>query len=416
MTVRERFNKMIESKAFYIIFSVLASVTIWLYVAYVNNPDVTMTVSDIKITFAGQQTLAGRNLVITKTDADILTLKLLGSRNTVSQLSNTNVTATVDLSGIKAAGVYELSYTMGYPAGIKPSAIAIAARSVDRITITVDAIDKKDVPVHATPSSAMADGYEVGTTVVTPSTITISGPKADIDRVSYASADLSDADLTKTVDGDFPLTLMDDGGNAVESSFITLSQKTAHVRIPVVITKTVPLTVTLTFGAGADDSNTTFSVSPASVTLSGDTETLGGLTALNLGTIDTTSFLTSSTQTLTLALPDGTTNVSGFTQAQVTVTVSGLETKHVTASSFETSNVPSGMTAVVTTKSLDVVLRGKADDLSKVTAADLRVTADLSSVGTVPGTYTVPVTVTLNGGASTGIIGTYKITVKIAKA
>jgi len=410
-TIKEKLSKAFSSRAFYIVFSLLASFAIWLYVAYAENPDVTAGISGIRVELRNSDYLTDRGLVVTYVSADTLSLRFVGKRNVVSILSKENITASVDLSEIKRAGTYSLPYTVRYPINVAESSVSVTARSADTILVVVDNLVKKDIPVRGVYDGGVAQGYRAEPMEISPSVITVSGPQAVISRVAYGWVKVLRENISKTVEESVPVLLMDENGEEVKSDFVTLSQNTVEVIIPVFMVKDVPLTVNITPGAGADERNTVVIITPSYVTLSGDAETLNALNKIVLGTIDLKSFAQSITQSFTIAIPNNTQNLTGTTEATVTVSVEGLETRRVTTTNIQMTNQTEGYHYAIVTLSLDVLLRGVPDELEAVEPDNVRVVADLSALGATVGTYTVPAKVYVDGKENVGAVGSYTVTV-----
>ena len=409
--VKEKLSKAFSSRVFYIIFSLLASFAIWLYVAYAENPDVSTGISGIRVELRNADYLTDRGLVVTYVSSDTLSLRFLGKRNVVSVLSSDNITASLDLAEIKRAGTYSLPYRVHYPINVAESSVSVTARSTDTIVVVVDNLVKKDIPVRGVYDGGVAEGYRAEPMEITPSVITVSGPQEIISRIDHARVNILRENISKTVDESVGVILMDENGEEVRSDFVTLSQSTVEVIIPVVMVKDVPLTVNLTPGAGADERNTVLTISPSYVTLSGDAETLNALNQIVLGTIDLKSFAVSTTQRFSIAIPNNTQNLTGMMEATVTVSVEGLETRRIQTTTIQTTNETEGYHYAIITQSLDVLLRGKADDVEEVDPANVRVVADLSALGATVGTYTVPAKVYVDGKENVGPIGSYTVTV-----
>lgn len=422
MNVKDRINKIFASRVFYIIFSVLASLTIWLYVAYIENPDIPVTVSGIKIDLLHEDIITDRGLVITDISTDTVAIKLTGKRNIVTQVTNLNTTASVDLSAIDRIGVIPLDYTVKYPIDVNSSSFT-TQKIVNYITVTVDNLVSKEIDVKCTYSGGVAEGYKDETPELTPQTITVSGPQEILSKISYAWVPVLRENISKTVDENLPFTLMDDNGHEVVSDQLTFSQDKIRVVIPVVMIKEVPLFVNLNYGAGADETNTDITISPAFLLLSGDAETLNNLNQipLGLGPIDLTKFTNTTNIVLPIVLPNNTTNLTGLKEATVTVTISGLDSEHVIADNITLSNPAAGYTATPITKSVDITLRGTPEDIAKIrdgsiTAANIRIVADLSEFSSSIGTHSVLAKVIIDGDANTiGAIGDYKVTFVITK-
>jgi YbbR domain-containing protein len=409
-------KKILGSKAFYIVFSILSSITIWMYVEYVENPDMFVTLRGIKVELLNQDYLTDRGLVVTEINPDSVSARFTGKREIISQLTNANITVTADLSEIKTTGIYPLRYTFNFPIEASITPPQVSNKSVDFIAVTVDDLSKKDIPLRGTFAGSVSDGYQAEPIELTPSVLTVSGPQSVLSKISYAWVSVDRDNISKTIDENLPFTLMDDSGHEVVSDKLTFSQDTVKVKIPVVMVKDVPLTVNLTPGAGADETNTVWTVTPSSISLSGDAETLGSLNQITLGTIDLSQFLTTTDQTFKIALPNGTTNLTGITEATVHVAVSGLDSRHFSATNIKVTNVPAGYTATVLTTSADILLRGKTVALNSIAPENIRVEADLSDLGTTTGYRSFLAKVTIDGDIKdVGAVGEYKVVVNITK-
>ena len=208
MMIKEKINNALRSRAFYIVFSILASFALWTYVAYIENPDVTVPVSGIKVEFVGEDSLTENDLIITGVDTDRVMLRFTGSRNNVSQLSSTNLTVTVDLSNVNVAGVNQLPYTVNYPDNVSASDIFISGASVDYITVTVEKLVKTTVAVRGAYNGGVEDGFEAEPLEFDPEEITVSGPESVISEISYAWIEIERDNLSKTLVIEMPYTLM----------------------------------------------------------------------------------------------------------------------------------------------------------------------------------------------------------------
>lgn len=418
MMIKETINNVLKSKAFYIVFSVLASIALWMYVSYIDNPDVTIPVSGITVEFLGEDTLTDNNLIITAVDKNTVTLRFTGKRNDLSTLSNSNVTVSVDLSGTAVAGVagvHQLSYTVNYPDSISASDAVVTGASVDYITVTVEKLVDKNVSVRGSYEGGIVDGYQAEPLEFTPNTITVSGPETVITKISYAWVSLERDNLSETVTEEVPVVLMDSDGNEISSDYLILSQDTIIVTLNIVMIKEIPLTVNLIESAGATSENTIINISPAFVTVSGDPEALGELNHIVLGTIDLSKFESTTTETFSIVIPNEMSNLSGVTEATVTIEIRGLETKDFTSTNIQTANVPDGYRAEIVTKSLKVTVRGEALLLDSISLSNIRIVADLSEIGDATGVFAVTAKIYIDGFTDLGAVGEYTVTVSVTK-
>ena len=223
-------------------------------------------------------------------------------------------------------------------------------------------------------------------------------------------------ELTERVAGDVPLTLLDAQGNVLTDLDVKLSIESVYVALPVVVVKTIPLTVNLVSGGGVsvdDTKNYTVDTFPKTITVSGEESDIEAFTQLSLGSIDLAKVLGTSSFNFPINLDPSLENVSGITQAIVTVSVSNLYTRTFEAENIDLIHLPEGRKAEAITKMLPVIVRGQYHALEALDQSQISVVADLSDVSTI-GSCTVPVKVYLNASEEVGVIGTYSIVVKIS--
>ena len=99
-------SKLSTKRAYYIVFSLVASIALWVYVSYIDSDEMSVTVSSINVQFENEDVLESNDLVITDIDKKAVTLKFYGRQASVMRLSNDNVFVTVDLSKLISDGEY----------------------------------------------------------------------------------------------------------------------------------------------------------------------------------------------------------------------------------------------------------------------------------------------------------------------
>jgi len=417
--IRQRLNRILNTRIFLIVFSILASVILWIYVTHVENEDVSVTLNGVKVEFTGAESLTENNLVITNVDQRSLLLRITGKRGAVTRLTKDNVTATLDLTQILSspyAGIYQLEYTLNYPANVDVNSFSEVRRSPNFITVTIEKIVSRPIPVRGTYSGDIAEGYRAEPLELGTDTITVYGPEAEVSRVDHAEVALEQASISMTIEQQVPVTLVDKEGNEIRSENLTLSQDTVLIRLPVIMVKDVPLTVSFVYSASATEANVIYDINPKYVTLSGDTEELAALNQIQLANIDLTDFSQTYSDTFPIIIPNAFSNLTGDTAATVTVSVTGMETQRLSVTNIDVRNTTDGYVSTIITQSLDVTLRGPAASISAITAENIRIIADLVDVGNITGTVSVPARVRIDGFTDVDAIGTYKVTVSLAES
>ena len=140
------------------------------------------------------------------------------------------------------------------------------------------------------------------------------------------------------------------------------------------------------------------------------------MNSIELGTIDLSSFNSGYEHTFAIELPEGVQNLTGVSEAKVTIEISGTHTKTFTTSNIACKGVTSGYRATIDTKEIEVTLRALSQDvLNRIKPEDITVVADLSDYGTMTGQIIVSARVTVSGHENVGAVGDVKVTVTIHK-
>jgi YbbR domain-containing protein len=411
-------NKFKSSRAFYALTAVLCAIVLWLYVDITTEPDASTTIRNIPVTFLGEEELNAQGLQIVEGADTTVTLEVSGVRTILSQLDNQNIVVTVDASQITGPGEQQLSYSYTLPGSISLSSVRIK-RTPTTIGVNVVEIQTAEFPILGKFSGSVASGYLYDSSdfVFDVDTVTVSGECSIMDQIDHAQVVLEEEDLSKTWMGALPIQLVDQQGNVLDTSDLTMSVTEVATTFPIRAVKEVPLEVTFQSGGGATEKDIDYTLSRGTIMISGTDEQLETVNSINVGTIDLAKVITGEDVTFDLQMPTGIVNESGLSSVTVSVTISGLTTKKVETSNISIINVPEGYTAKLVTTSLEVRIRGDRDTMSLLTAQDVYVEADLSEVGEdATGTCTIPATVKVQGMNNIGAIDSYSVLVEISAA
>lgn len=407
------------NKPLYIIFSVLIATALWFYVRSVDDSDYTRTISNIPVTFVGEDILHANGLMVAADTQETVDLTVQGRQSVVSQLRRDNVTVQVDLSRIPAEGEHQRAYDIIWPSSVSTSSFDLVDRDPFYVPVNVVKRSTRQVEVKGVVNGDVADGFQAGEVVFQPAAIEVSGSGADVAQVAYAQVTLNLDGQRETIREDMPYVLVGQDGEVIESDAIQTSPELVNVTLPVAMTKEVPLTVEFLAGGGVSgvtDSHLSYSITPKSVVLSGSEADLAAYNSIDLGVIDLSKVIRTETFTLPILIGPEVENLSGVQEATVNVTVRNLEVRD-----FVTENIelvaPEDVDAVVVTKSLPVQVRGTRAALDQVLPQAIKVQVDLTDLSSVPeGQSQVPAKVTLRGTTDAGVVGEYKVSVAVGAA
>ena len=408
-------KRLTDSRIFWMILSLFAASLLWMYVTTTEGVEVQKTLTGVKIEFLGADAMrASSDLIVTEQDRTTVNLTLSGTRRVLSKLTNSNVTATVNLNNVTADGRYSVSYDLAFPAGINANEVTVVHTSSDVVNFYVDKLARKTVEVKGAFTGNTAEGYLADESMVfDPLVVAISGPKTVISKVDHAFVAITREEVDRTLSYSTTYSLVDANNNPVEDSSIQRETEEVTVTLNVLSTKEVPLDVTIIDGGGATrDANTRIEITPSSIMLAGDAAAIDSTTKLILGTINLSTFATDFSATYTIIPPNGTENMTGVTEATVTVSITGVATKSfsVNPDNIICINVPDGYDAENITQALNVTVRAPQEVLDRISEVNLRAVADLSNLGTnASGVFTPTVEIKIDGFPEAGCVGEYKI-------
>lgn len=390
---------------------VAVAVIIWLYVMSNDSPDYERTFSGVPVSIENTALLSSSNgLTVLSGAGNLADITITGKKSDLISYSLEDIVASVDVGRITEAGRHQLSVSVTTPSGA-----ILKSVSPTSIEIYVDQIATKTVPVQVNIVSIQYD-QSISLGVPTPdvSAVTISGPASVIDAAKYAVVNLELGTVTTSVSARGELRLLTEDGAVIDNSFVVLSQSSVGVSIPVYIEREIPITVGTKYGF-FNEENATIRVVPGSIMVRADPKLLNGVESLEVATIDEKQITSSETQIVTITLPAGVENVSGSTTATISVTHKGTERKSVVVQDITIRN-PNGLSYTLITDSVNIVLRAPSSIAAEITAADIRLSAELNYSG-VTGVVQLPVTVAVADKYKDSVyeLGEYKISVMIQK-
>lgn len=407
-------NKLLDSKVFWAVISLIASLFIWVYITGTQEEIITQSFNNVEVMLIGEDTLqATRGYVVTNVSAETVSVKISGTRGNIGTLSASDVKAVIDVSLISSTGTLTQYYTLTYPDNVNEDAVSLVSSNPQTISFDVTKMSSKSVPVEAKFVGSTAENYIAGEVEFEPKTIKVSGPESMLEKIDHIYAEMGGDDLTMTRTAEIPIVLIDKDGNTMESEGLEFDVPTVTVTIPISMMKEVPLYVQCVYGAGATEENTVISIEPNKIMISGDTEIVSGINRIDLATIDLTDFSLTHQDTYLIPLPNGVENVTGVAQADVKIEITGVDTKVFTVTNISTRNLPSGYTLEeITTQSLEVRIRAPQDVLDQLQPSNLSAVADLSDI-TQSGDMFMPVRIVVDGFTDAGAVGEYNIGIKV---
>lgn len=408
-------KKILNGKVFWIIISLLASILLWTYVTGIEGDSYTRTFK-IGVEFIGKSVLSERGLSATDLDTNTVTIEVVGPRRTVASLSADSIKAQVNVSNFTQNAKASMQYTVLFPDGTDTSGITVIRKVPESVSFNVSKIVRKAVPVKGSFDGTVDDGCIANPATFEPSIVNISGPEIYVNEIANAWVSFgAGQNVNATYSEQIGYTLVDQDKEPVVFDGVTGDVDLITATLPILKIKDVPLDVELIYKAGANESNTIVTVEPSVIRLAGNSGILDGLNKITLATISLDSFENSFSETYPIVIDNSLINVEGVNEAKVMVKIEGLSTKSFNVKNLSFINCTEGYDVEIISKSIDVTLRGEADELGNIKNENIRAVADLKDFDATEGSHMIKATIYIDGFENVGAIGEAKIQLQIKK-
>ena len=399
-----------KNKLLTALLSLVLAFGLWLYVITVVSPGSEDTYTNIPVVLQNEGMLQERGLMITNQELPTVTLRLAGNRTDLNKLNSSNITISVNVSSIGAAGEHSLSYNVSFPGDVPNNAITTQSRNPDTVKLTVEERVSKMVPVVPVYNGTVPEGFiaDKENCLLDHEDVPITGPARVVSQIAEARILVELEGKSESINESLAYTLCDKDGEPVDVAMITTNVEAVNLTLRIMRVKELAVKVTVVAGGGATEQTSQITVEPKTILVSGSENLLDDLTELNLGTIDLGEQLTDTVLKFPITLPEGVTNETGVTEASVDIRFPNLRTKTLSVTQINAVNVPEGMNAQIITKVLEIRFRGPKALIDSMQEADVEVNVDFSQAQS--GTATMRADVILaDKYKDVGAVGSYSV-------
>jgi len=368
--------------------SLIIAFVLWGYVAFYGNPEDEIIVDNIRIQFINDQYLSSREYILVGGRDATVSVRFVGRRQYLANINNRNVTAVIDLRGIRALGNNPMEYELQGPADLD---------SVDQypinplVTLKVDKIDSKSVNLRLDFNGEIEDGYEReaprfdiynGESLLPDNyRVRVTGPVEVLDTIYEAVASYSPhAPLRRSiVEVPVDYRFYTESGQLVDNEYI-IANDDVWLTLPIYMVKKVKLEINFIYGGGLKGENISWKVEPESIRVSGDPEILEDTHTILIHQADLAYLQENFNETIPFFLPNGLKNLDLVEEAHVSITIEGVTTKEVSTTNvfIKGLTLPEGYTCIV--HPVTITLRGSDNDLRRVEPVHVHAEADFSDL------------------------------------
>ncbi len=386
--MKDKIKTFIDSKTFYVILSIVLAICAWLLVLSYTNPIKSRTM-EIQIDFLNKDAPANLDLQDqTVTYPKIATVTVSGRQDVLNNLAASELEVTVDLSEITKAGTTKLKVS-------KPTCERLGVTINDyypkTIEFTYDTVIRKNLEIRIKQDNALLkEGYAFASVTPTLSSIPVSGLASLLDSCSHVEVNLEDSIKPGTLDSNKTAAFL---GRFISTTGedITHRFNTEQITVNIQIAKKVNLTYTLSGNPATDYYVSNQGISPGYVLVTGNYDVLKNLVALSVGNLSVAGKQSTTELSVDVStkLPAGVSLVNKTT-AKITAEIRALQTKTFTvnAADINLAGTMEQFDYTLTPESLTVTVKGKENDINKLTLASMEPTLDLQGKDAT-GTYNI---------------------------
>lgn len=377
--------------------AVLIALVLWLAIVNVNDPEKTITVSNIPISVTNESAITSRDMVYNVKSEQYLNITVSGKRSIVSNLSAEDFRATASLKELSKVNSIPVDVTnKNASLGRK---ITIVKQSAQTILVDVENVEEKDfTDLVVEYTGKVADGYVAGLSSMSTDEVTVKAPTSIIDKIKKVAVRCSLDGANTNISKKCPVILYDKNDKEIKSDEIELSDKKIRVNVNVLRAKQVPISTINKDELGKPADGYVVDdviLSSDSITVYGSEESLDSIESLDIqDDIDVSDAKGDVTQNIDVTgkLPKGL-SVSGESTITVKVVIKKLITRtfEYDASEVSLNDLSSDLDVQLVTKKVKVTLQGEEEVISQLTKDDMAISADLGKVK--EGTTTVHVDV-----------------------
>ncbi|MCD7799960.1 MAG: hypothetical protein LUG94_01970 [Ruminococcus sp.] len=388
------------------------------YIITVNlYPNIYQTISNIPLEIDISNTSAEENeLSVITQDVEKVKVQITGERTKIGNLKSEDLMATAVVENVTEAGIYELSIRV---TGKDGTSYDVKNIEPSYVTVEFDKYITKEVPIVVNaPDIKAKDGYimDESSPIITPSTISITGPKTQVDSISELSVNVSES---KELDNSYTYhstnvedwKIYSESGSEINFDGLTYDLKDIQIDFQVYMTKTLKLKYSVV-NAPSSDFVPEFIMSDDEIVVASSASILENLEELSFE-IDMREVDANYSETFTIELPTSCRNISNIDTVTISLPSNQYSTREFTnLNNFVFTNIPEGYDIEAVTSGLALELVAPTSIIDEITEDDFVIRVDLSSVQITGNLFNASVTIQLPDYPNAWCLGKHTIVLR----
>jgi len=402
--------------------AVLIAILCWVVAAMTTNSNIRRTIHDVPVDMSvHSKTLTALGLNALDATNILVDVVVEGPRTVVGKLDVEDVATTVRITSVNERGSYDLPLTAINSTasqdfeiiGYDPATVSVRFDTLATQTFTL---------LPMVQGISVPKGYILDTEYVSPETIEITGPQAELDKIAECVVMV---ELTETLDRthaeEQPVVLLDVQGNEIDTKakYLTLSATEAQVVVPVLKETGLPLEIRfLALPTNFPVDELEYTMSSDYVEVAGPVTQVEKYTEIVLGYIDLKTLTDESAAFyFPVELPtDQFISLDGVTGVSVRFNTDNWESAAFSVSNIQLINVPPNYDVEQLSQTLsNITFYGDADVLASMSSDDIVAEADLSEKELSEGQINYPVKISVPSKGLVWAIGDHSILIQVTE-
>jgi YbbR domain-containing protein len=379
----------------------------FLYAGLVLSQNAQVWPGRIPIVSTNQPTSA----VLLSNLGEVTNIRYFAPVDVADRLSSSSFTATVDLSTTTPHAGTPFATVQVHVQAADPR-VEILDFDPQIIQVQLDPLISKSVPVEV-DNGSVPTGLRPQAPVLSANSVTVSGPESVVGLATSVIARVVIQPSGLDIDQEVPLVAVDAVGNVLSPVRINPQTVRVQIRVGSQQTRTVPVNPRFGGEPSSGFQVSSVTVSPAAVTVEGDSDALAALSEVDTGTVDLTGAVADVTRVVNLVLPAGI-SALGLGTVSVTVHLTPVTASQTFSAGIVLSGARDDRLYSLSSDQILVTLGGSPAALAGIDGQTFSVTVDVN--GLAPGSHVLIPTVNLPASLNVISLGPATITVTVAVA
>lgn len=365
----------------------LAALCLWFYVVDTESTTYEKVFKGVEIEFNKNE----NGLKVLSSNRVSVDVTLSGKRSVLNRMSNSDISATVDIAHISEAFDEELDIIVS-----TSNDTSVVSYEPVSVRVYLDEPSSRTISVKADYTGGTSDEetLKIGELVPSSKSVVVKGPLEIISKIAYAKATVNlDGFISHSVNiVNVELELFDSDGALIKDSYPaeyeyieigeTAEDKRIDVYVPVYMIKELPVVPQYMYGI-FESKNINCDIFPGTVTVRGDVSLIEKLTEISTAPIDDTMIGLSRSLQIGYDLPSGVSLSGSDDTCRVTLSVENYDEKEISVPSENVRfmNLADDLDAYVNSDEISITVCGVTSSLRKIGYEELLLEIDVSGFG-----------------------------------